>query len=230
MSAVDPMPPVMLTERHDGWVLLTLNRPDKRNALSIELRDAITDELRALADDDAVNGVAITGAGGTFSGGWDLKEFDLAATDPDLGRQIWRSADEFHHTLLTFPLPLVAAVDGPALAGAFDLAVCCDVRLASSTARFAHPEFIWADLLYSPLEAIVGGAVARDLLLTGREIGAAAALRVGLVSEVVEPEQLSEALHVVMGRIASAPRDALRRTKAKAIRRAAIDLVETLAL
>jgi enoyl-CoA hydratase len=124
----------------------------------------------------------------------------------------------------------VAAVDGPALAGAFDLAVCCDVRLASTTARFVHPEFSWADVVYAPLEAAVGGAVARDLLLTGRPLDAREALAVGLVSAVVEPEHLDAHLAGVMARIAAAPREVLRRTKAKAVRRAAVDLAPTLQL
>jgi enoyl-CoA hydratase/carnithine racemase len=221
---------VLLRDDREGWVRLTLHRPEKRNALSIELRDAVADALDELATDASVKGVAITGSGGTFSAGWDLSEFAASNDDPDLARRIWASGDRFHHTLLTFPLPLVAAVGGPALAGAFDLAVCCDVRIASTTARFGHPEFRWADVVYGPLDAMVGGGVARDLLLTGRELDAESALRVGLVTEVCEPEELDGVLDATMARIVTAPRDALVRTKAKAVRRAGIDLVATLEL
>jgi enoyl-CoA hydratase len=108
--------------------------------------------------------------------------------------------------------------------------VCCDVRLAARTARFAHPEFAWADVVYAPLEAIVGGGVARDVLLTGRPLDAADALRVGLVSQVVAPDELLGLLDAVMQRVATAPHDAIRRTKAKALRRAAVDLLPTLDL
>jgi enoyl-CoA hydratase len=221
---------VLVVERREGWVLLTLNRPDKRNALSIELRDAVSDALDDLAADGTVNGVAVTGAGDIFSAGFDLSEFERAGEDPDLGVAIWASSDRFHHRLLTFPLPLVAAVNGRAIAGGFDLTVCCDVRLAASTATFAHPEFEWADVVYAPLEAIVGGGVARDLLLTGRRLDAAEALQVGLVSQVVAPEELPGSLEAVMQRVAAAPHDAIRRTKAKALRRAAVDLLPTLEL
>jgi enoyl-CoA hydratase/carnithine racemase len=221
---------VLAVERREGWVLLTLNRPDKRNALSIELRDAVTTALHELADDETINGVAITGAGDTFSAGFDLSEFEQAGRDLTLGPALWASSDRFHHALLSFPLPLVAAVNGRALAGGFDLAVCCDVRLAARTAEFAHPEFEWADVVYAPLEAIVGGGVARDLLLTGRRLDATEALRVGLVSQVVEADALSDLLDTVMSRVASAPPDAIRRTKAKALRRAGIDLLPTLEL
>jgi enoyl-CoA hydratase len=220
----------LLVEPRDGWALLTLNRPEKRNALSIELRDAVSDALERLAADASVKGVAITGAGDVFTAGFDLSEFEQANGDPALGAEIWTSSDRFHHALLAFPLPLVAAVNGRALAGGFDLAVCCDVRLAATTASFAHPEFVWADVVYAPLEAAVGGAVARDLLLTGRPLDAAEALAVGLVSQVVEPEALAGLLDITMARVAAAPRDALVRTKAKAIRRADVQLLPTLEL
>ena len=86
-----------------------------------------------------------------------------------------------------FPLPLVAAINGPAIAGGFDLAVMCDLRVAATTARFAHPERSFGDVVYGPLHDLVGGAVARDLALGGRELSAEEALRVNLVSAVVAP-------------------------------------------
>lgn len=224
------MTDVVVVERHAGWVRLVLNRPAKRNALSVELRDAVTAALGDLAGDRSVKGVVVTGAGDVFSSGFDLGEFERAQADPGLDAAIWTSSDRFHHALLTFPLPLVAAVNGKALAGGFDLAICCDVRLAATTAYFAHPEFAWADVVFAPLEALVGGAVARDLLLTGRPLDAEAALRVGLVSEVVEPAALPALVDDVMARVASAPREALMRTKAKALRRADVSLLPTLQL
>jgi enoyl-CoA hydratase len=221
---------VLVIERRDGWALLTLNRPERRNALSIELRDAVSDALDELANDASVNGAAITGTGDVFSSGFDLGEFERTQTEPELGAVLWASSDRFHHRLLTFPVPLVAAVNGRALAGGFDLAMCCDVRLAATTAYFAHPEFAWADVVYGPLEAAVGGAMARDLLLTGRPLDAEAALRIGLVSEVVAPDELAALVDTTMQRVASAPRSALVRTKAKAARRAGVELLPTLDL
>ena len=218
------------TTDHDGWRLLTLARPERKNALSIELRDLVSDQLDTWADDPDVRAVAITGAGDVFSAGFDLAEFAAVNDDPALHDRIWASSDRFHHRLLTFPLPLIAAVNGPALAGGFDLAVCCDVRLASDTARFAHPEFQWADVVYGPLEAVVGGAVARDLALTGREIDAAEAHRLGLVSQVAQEEAFQALVHETMERTVQAPRPNLVRTKAKAIRRAGIELGPTLDL
>ena len=211
---------VLVVERADEYATLTLNRPQKRNALSVELRDAISDALDELADDTAVKTVVITGAGPAFSAGFDLSEFDKAAGDDAFGRELWASSDRFHETVLHFPLPTVAAVNGAALAGGFDLAVMCDMRIAATAARFAHPERTFGDVVYGPLHDLVGGAVARELTIGGREVDAEQALAVHLVGEVVPPEVLMDATRLAVERIAAAPRDVLVRTKAKALRRA----------
>ena len=184
----------------EGIARLTLNRPDKKNVLSIALRDEVSDQLDQLGDDEAVKVVIVTGAGDTFSAGFDLKEF--TAEDPAVQAALWPSSDRFHHTVLRFPLPTVAAVNGPALAGGFDLAVLCDVRLAAGSAVFAHPEHTFGDVVYAPLHDLVGGAVARDLCFTGRSIDAAEALRTGLVSRVVPDADLEAAALEVATQIA----------------------------
>ena len=212
----------------DAVALLVLDRPEKKNALSIALRDEISDALDELAADDAVRCVVVTGAGDVFSAGFDLKEFDQAFADESFADQLWASSDRFHATVLQFPLPLLAAVNGPALAGGFDLAVMCDVRLAAPTARFAHPERTFGQVVYGPLHDLVGGSVARDLCLTGREIDAAEAHRVGLVSAVVD-DVVAETL-AVAERTALAPREMLMSTKAKALARARITPGATLDL
>ena len=151
----------------------------------------------------------ITGAGPVFSAGFDLSEFDRAAGDDAFGRELWASSDRYHETVLHFPLPTVAAINGPALAGGFDLAVLCDLRIASSTARFAHPERTFGDVVYGPLHDLVGGAVARELTIGGRELTADEALAVHLVGEVVPPEALMDAARGRSStRIVAAPRDA----------------------
>ena len=93
----------------DRVALVTLRRPERRNALSIALRDALSDTLDTLADDDAVSVVVLTGEGPVFCSGFDLKEFDTAAADPAFDRALWASSDRYHATLLQFPLPLIAA-------------------------------------------------------------------------------------------------------------------------
>jgi len=211
-------PELLRVERGDSVATITMNRPEKRNALSIQLRDEVSDALDALARDDELKVVVITGAGDFFSAGFDLKEF----ADPGLAERLWASSDRFHHAVLRFPLPTIAAVNGPALAGGFDLAVLCDVRIASTTARFAHPEFSFGDVVYSPLHDLVGGATARELALTARELDASEALDLHLVNAVVPPEQLGNEVDAVVERIRRAPREFLVRSKAKAIARADI--------
>ena len=143
-------------------------------------------------------------------------------TNPTFQDQLWKSSDRFHHALVRFPLPTIAAVNGAALAGGFDLALMCDIRIASASAFFGHPEQAFGDVIYGLLHDLVGGAVARDLSMTGRRIDATAALRLGVVSEVVADEELLAAVSRIAEEIARAPRWALIRTKAKAIARAGI--------
>jgi enoyl-CoA hydratase/carnithine racemase len=217
-SSSEPDAPLARVERRDEHAVVTLDRPEKRNALSIALRDQVSDALHELAQDRAVKCVVVTGAGEYFSAGFDLKEFADAA----LADRLWASSDRFHHSVMRFPLPTIAAINGPALAGGFDLALLCDVRIASTTARFAHPEFTFGDVVYSPLHDLVGGAVAREIALTNRELSAPDALALHVVNEVVAPEALADAVAAVVARTCQAPRDILMRTKSKVIARAGI--------
>jgi len=211
---------------HEGVATITLNRPEKRNALSIAVRDAVSDALDRLAADEDCKVVVVTGAGEVFSAGFDLREFE----QPELTEELWASSDRFHRTCLEFPLPTVAAVNGPALAGGFDLAIMCDVRVASDSARFAHPELAFGDVVYGPLHDLVGGSVARDLCLTGRVLDAAEARTLGLVSAVVPGDELPAQAAESAAAISRAPRDVLLRTKAKFVRRAGVVIDKTLDL
>ena len=224
------MPPLVLVSGPaDGVATLTLNRPEKKNALSIAVRDEFSDALEALTRDDATKVIVVTGAGDTFSAGFDLREFDRL-DDEAFATTLWASSDRWHRACLEFPLPMLAAVNGPALAGGLDLAVMCDVRVAADTARFAHPEITFGDVVYGPLHDIVGGAVARDLCFTGRAVDAREALRLHLVSAVVPAADLPAETGRFAAQIARAPRDVLLRTKAKAIRRAGVTAGATLDL
>jgi len=120
-------------------------------------------------------------------------------------------------------VPVVAAVNGAAVAGGFDLAVLADLRVVADTARFAHVEHTFASVVYRPLRDLVGGSMARELVLTGRNVDAPEALSIGLVSQVVPADQLVRATNALARTIASAPREILMRTKAKIIAAAGID-------
>ena len=212
--------PDLLVTRRDAVITLTLDRPARRNALSVALRDAISDAIDAAAADPSLKAVVITGNGPVFSAGFDLGEFAQAAHDPAFAERLWASSDRYHRTVLTCPLPTIAAVNGPAIAGGFDLAVLCDLRIAATTARFAHPERSFGDVVYGPLHDLVGGAVARELTIGGREVDAAEALRLRLVNEVVEPGDLPAATAAWAERVCVASREVLVRVKAKALARA----------
>ena len=117
---------IRVSHSGDGVATITLDRPQKKNALSVALREEMLEALETLGADESVSCVVVTGEGDTFSSGFDLSEF--SKNDEDFQRRLWDSSDRFHQALLRFPLPLVAAVNGPALAGGFDLAVLCDLR------------------------------------------------------------------------------------------------------
>src|SRR5207245_2430415 len=112
----------------------------------------------------------------------------------------------FHAAVLQFPLPLIAAVNGPALAGGFDLAVMSDVRVAADTARFSHPEIEFGDVIYGPLHDVVSGGLARELCFTGRVVEAREAKALGLVSSVVPVEELASEVLRFTALINRAPR------------------------
>lgn len=195
----------------DGVATLTLRRPDRRNAISIEMREEISAALAAWRDDPAVGAVVLTGEGPVFSAGFDLAEFE----QPERFDALFASSSRYHRDVWSFPKPIVAAVNGPAMGGGFDLACLCDLRLASTRAAFGHPEIKFgAPPLFTPLRWVVGDGIARDLCLTGRRIDAAEAHRLRLVSEVVEPDALAARALAVARGILEAPAHALRFTKA----------------
>lgn len=200
---------LLLLEKRDRVALVTLNRPEKRNALSIALRDEIDHCLGELEADDDVSVAVITGAGPVFCAGFDTTEFA-----PDKMQAVEESSNRYHRRLAEFGKPLVAAVNGPAMGGGLDLAVLCDLRIASDAAAFAHPEIRFgAPALFGPLREIIGGGPARELCLTARRVDAQEALRIGLVSKVVPADRLRDEALAVASEIAQAPLAALKATK-----------------
>jgi enoyl-CoA hydratase len=194
----------------DGVATLTLARPERRNALSIKLRNEISDQLDNWASDPAIRAVVLTGTGSTFCAGFDLDEFAQA----DLASSIRDSSRSYHLAVWHFPKPLVAAINGPAVAGGMDLCVLCDFRIASSEAIFGHPEIKFgAPPLFTPLQWIVGMGIARELCLTGRRIDAYEAMRIGLVNNISEPDRVLDNALAMARSIIEAPQAALECTK-----------------
>jgi enoyl-CoA hydratase len=221
---------ILVSDARDGVATITLNRPQKKNALSIALRDEVSDALDALAGNRELKVVVITGAGDVFSAGFDLSEFQTAAQDHAFHKTLWASSDRFHQTCINFPLPLIAAVNGPAIAGGFDLATMCDMRIAAQEAKFSHPEIAFGQVIYSLLHDLVGAAVARELCLTGRQVLADEALALRLVNKVVPRERLLEEVNATAAKIAQSPREVVLSTKSKIIARAGIARAGTLEL
>jgi methylglutaconyl-CoA hydratase len=176
-----------------GVATITLNRPDKRNAISFELID---DLLRALKEVEASDAIVliVTGAGKAFSAGMDLDDLKaLIGRTPDENLQDSQTMVRMFRTLYEFPKVTIAAVNGPAIAGGIGLALLCDFTLAVPEAKFGYTEvrigFVPA-IVSTFLLRQTGEKHARDLLLTGRIIGAEEAARMGLVNEIVAPENL----------------------------------------
>ena len=190
-----------------GIGVLTLNRPDRRNAISILMRQEISRCLAEWADARQVGAAIVTGAGAAFSAGFDLSEF----RQPERFDDLMESSSRYHRDVWRFPKPVIAAVNGPAMGGGFDLATLCDMRICAPAASFGHPEIRFgAPPLVTPLRWIVGDGHARDLALTGRPVDAGEALRIGLVSRVVDANRLMDEALRVGQHILEAPPETLR--------------------
>jgi enoyl-CoA hydratase/carnithine racemase len=190
-------------DRSDGVGWVTLDRPDVRNALNRAMREALTAALAELDRDEAVRCVVLTGAGPAFCAGVDLKE---GSTGVD-GHPLATAAPPVAAPFDALRKPAIAAINGPAVGGGFELALACDLRIAADTATFALTETRIGSLPGSGgiqrLARAVPAAVAARIVLTGDPIDAAEAHRIGLVSEVVPAAELEERTRALAGRIAA---------------------------
>jgi methylglutaconyl-CoA hydratase len=200
----------IVTDQQGPVRILTLNRPAVRNALSVELRAALRDALRVAADDRDTRAVVLTGAGDAFCAGLDLRELEgmnERSSEENLADS--RDLAELLLQLATLPKPVVAAVNGPAVAGGAGLVTACDLAVMDRDARIGYTEarigFVPA-LVAVFLVRQVGDKHARDLLLSARLITAAEAAAIGLVNEVAAPGQvLAAAIDRARGLARNAP-------------------------
>ncbi len=183
---------VLEVERDEGLATVTLHRPGAMNALSAELLGAITSAFRELAADEEVRALVLTGAGRAFCAGLDLKE--LSEQGPGSGGAV--TEGDMIGAVRSFPGPVIAAVNGFAITGGFELALACDFIVASSEARFADTHARVGILpgwgLSQKLPRLIGIGRAKELAFTGNFIDAAQALAWGLVNHVTAPEDLLE--------------------------------------
>ena len=211
-------------ERRGRAALLSIDRPDVRNAVDGPTAQELRDRFEAFAGDDGARVLVLTGAGGTFCAGADLKAIETLDVDHPSG--------PLGFTRLQSPKPVIAAIEGWAVAGGLELALWCDLRIAAPDARFGCLERRWGVPLVDGgtqrLPRIVGMGRALDLMLTGRVVEADEALRIGLVNEVAA-DPLARALELAET-LAGFPQETMLADRRAALEGAGLGLGEGLAL
>lgn len=226
---------LVLIEKEGGVTTLTLNDPERRNALSMELVDELVAAVEAIKTDPDVLAVILTGAGKAFSSGGDIKSMapSQGMSDDEMAGHI---KDYYLKNLsvMDIPVPTIAAINGHAIGAGCTLTLACDMRIASTKAKIGlgfvkiglHPGM--GTTFFLP--RLVGTARAYELLLTGEVITGEEAARIGLVNRAVEPEQLMDAARELADKIARGPAIPIRKMKDSIGGSYKRDLVETLDL
>jgi enoyl-CoA hydratase/carnithine racemase len=192
----------------DGYAIVTLDRPAKRNALTFAMRRHLADQLALLAEDDDVACAVLTGTAPDFCAGMDVSAFGGDAANR---REIVDSSTALFDALGAFPKPLLAAVEGRALGGGLGVVLACDIRVAGRGAAFGVPEVRFgAAGGFASLRAAVGDGPARELALTARTFDAEEALRLGLLAEVVAEGQALARARTIAAQLVALPRRGLR--------------------
>lgn len=208
--------PIVLVERHEAVALVTLNRPDALNALSRALRAEIVRVFTELKDDKDIRAVVLTGSGRAFTAGIDLKE--AGQTGFALGADEDSKSINMLAALEDYPWPIIGAINGFAITGGFELALMCDVLLASEHARFADTHARvgivpgWG--LSQKLSRLIGISRAKELSFTGNFIDAPTAEKWGLVNRVYPAADLVPAALKLAAEMTSTNPDLLRKYKA----------------
>jgi methylglutaconyl-CoA hydratase len=210
---------LVLWESRPPTVIVTLNRADKRNALSRELIDALTQAFTRARDDWAARCVILAAVGPVFCAGMDLAELQETTLAPKETSPVWEDAlrlAKLYDLIYTLPKPTIAAVQGSAIAGGAGLVTVCDLALAVPEARFGYPEVrrgLVAAMVMPHLLRHIGERPARYLLLTGELIDAVDALRSGLINEVVSAANLMDRALALSRTLAEGGPGALAKTK-----------------
>jgi methylglutaconyl-CoA hydratase len=208
----------VLVRRQDAVVTLILNRPEQRNALDPELAGALATAVRTASDDPGVRVVAIAGAGTAFCAGAKLDALLAAseAGDPEAVRASFGVVEQVYRALLAARPVLIAAVNGPALAGGAGIVGCCDFAVASESASLGYPEILLGltpGMVMTLLVQQAGLRAALDLALTGRRVAADEALRLGLLTQVVPAAELTATVENLAGQLSRLSPGAVSATK-----------------
>ena len=185
----------ILTRRQDGIGWITINQPEKRNAIALAMWDAIAAAAADFAADDKVRVVVLHGAGGkAFASGADISEFDKLRADADAQEAYGRRSAAARRALEGMGKPLIAMIQGFCIGGGYATALIADLRIASSDSRFGIPAaklgIAYGYESLTKLTALAGPAMAKEILFTGRQLDAQEALANRLVNRVVPPEEL----------------------------------------
>jgi enoyl-CoA hydratase/carnithine racemase len=207
--------PVLLVEDRAAVRLLTMNRPEKRNALSSELTQALLEALRAAHQDESVGCVVLTGAGPGFCAGADLAEFK-ALQDPQAAETRAELTMQLHLVFSQISKPVVTAINGAAMGGGAGLAIAGDMAVMAQGAKLGYPETkhgIVAAIVMANLVRQVGRKAAFELVALGEPVDAARALALGMVNRVVSQEALLPEAMALAEKLSSVARPAMAGTK-----------------
>jgi enoyl-CoA hydratase/carnithine racemase len=209
--------PELLIEDRGAVRILTMNRPEKRNALNNALTEALLESLRAADAADTVNVVVLTGAGPAFCAGADLAEFkDLTADNQPVVERRAQLTMSLHEIFPRLSKPVITAINGAAMGGGAGLALAGDIALIAESAKIGYPEVkhgIVAAIVMPNLVRQVGRKAAFELLATGQAVGARRALELGMVNRVVPDAELAAAALAFAGELAAVSRPAMALTK-----------------
>jgi enoyl-CoA hydratase/carnithine racemase len=215
MSTLATDAAAVLVHEDEPAVHITLNRPDKRNALSLELMQDLTDTLRRVSAEPGVRVIVLDAAGPAFSAGHDLSE--MIGRDVPFFQRLFDVCTELMETIHRLPQPVVAKVQGIATAAGCQLVAACDLAVAADSARFATPGVkigLFCSTPAVPLVRAVPAKAAMEMLLTGRAVSASQALAWGLVNRVVAADRLDDAIAELIEPIVAASPMTVRLGKA----------------
>src|SRR5688572_18471310 len=207
--------PVLLVEERGAVRLLTMNRPEKRNALNSELTQGLLDALQAADRDDSVGAIVLTGAGQGFCAGADLTEFK-GLQDPQAAERRADFTMQLHLAFSKMAKPVVTAINGAAMGGGAGLAIAGDMALMAEGAQLGYPETrhgIVAAIVMANLSRQAGRKAAFELVALGEPIGAARALALGMVNRVVPGAGLMQEAQALAEKLAAVSRPAMATTK-----------------
>ncbi|MFZ2392385.1 enoyl-CoA hydratase/isomerase family protein [Rhodoferax sp.] len=203
----------VLRERHGATLVIRLNRPERRNAFDLEVRQGIAEAVYEARDDDTVRAVIITGTGDVFCAGGDLKSLSEAKRPMFKDRDRIRRLHPWFRELVNLEKPVIAAVNGPAFGAGFNLALACDFIIGTPTTRFCA---VFGRIGLVPdlggfflLPRILGLQRAKDLVFSAREVDAEEALRLGILFRIVEQDSLMPEALALAERYHHASTDAL---------------------